>query len=243
MLRNKLIAPVVISMSLLSSINVSAFEQTWAVPLGMEHFMQLIEKQNNELLGLEVFQEAVEYAEKTKAILAELSQSAVPEISNLLFVGDSRVVGMSTTGMYSYLGKESIGYNWFVSDGAAQMLDMAGEGSDVVLCFGVNDLGNISQYIGYYQSLINNHPSIRFWIMSVNPVNEGLAASCGYSVTNSMITSFNDAMYHAFPDKYLDCYAYLSQNGFGSSDGVHYDSNTYTAIQNFTKSTIEQKIQ
>ena len=156
---------------------------------------------------------------------------------NLIFVGDSRVVGMSGVGGYCYIGLQSIGYSWFTSEGTYMMQDMMAKYPDaaVVLCFGVNDPGNIGAYIDYYQTLIDNFPDTSFFMMSVNPVDETQARSCGYSITNGVIEEFNSILKEAFPDRYLDCYTYLDQSGFGSGDGVHYDAGTYMLIQEYAK--------
>ena len=77
--------------------------------------------------------------------------------------------------------------------------------------------------------------------MSVNPVNDAAASSCGYFINSDMVVSFNQLLEQAFPDRYLDVYSYLQQNGYGTSDGVHYDIGTYLVIQEYTKYLINQK--
>ena len=114
--------------------------------------------------------------------------------------------------------------------------------ADVILCFGVNDVANIGSYVAEYQYLKENYPDTRFWFMSVNPVNDGMASSCGYFINSDMAVSFNRVMQQAFPEQDLDVYSYLQENGYGTSDGVHYDIGTYLVIQEYTKYLINQKV-
>ena len=85
----------------------------------------------------------------------------------------------------------------------------------VILNHGINDLGNIDQYIASYQWLIRVYPNTKFVIMSVNPVNRKLYK--GYAKPAN-ITVFNQKMQAAFPN---------------TADGLHYDSLTYMNLYNY----------
>ena len=41
-----------------------------------------------------------------------------------------------------------------------------------MLALGVNDLKNVNSYITYYKKLIKEFPKTKFYVLSVNPVNE-----------------------------------------------------------------------
>lgn len=210
------------------------------IPFDLERFLFIVEEQDNPYLGLNIFRHTIEEIHKE---WKELEAQQHHEVSQMIFVGDSRVVGMSMAGGYSYVGKESIGYDWFVSEGVYQMLDQmnAWPDADVILCFGINDVANIGSYISEYQYLLDAYPDTRFWFMSVNPVNDAMASSCGYFINSDMVTSFNNVLQQAFPEQYLDVCSYLQENGYGTSDGVHYDVGTYLVIQEYTKYLINQK--
>lgn len=210
------------------------------IPFDLERFLMIVEEQDNPYLGLNIFRHTIDEIHKE---WKELEEQRHHEVSQMIFVGDSRVVGMSMAGGYSYVGKESIGYDWFVSDGVYQMLDQmnAWPDADVILCFGINDVANIGSYITEYQYLVDSYPDTRFWFMSVNPVNDGMASSCGYFINSDMVISFNNVLQQAFTERYLDVYSYLQENGYGTSDGVHYDVGTYLVIQEYTKYLINQK--
>lgn len=156
--------------------------------------------------------------------------------TDIIFVGDSRVVGMASAGGYHYVGEVGMGYYWLTGEGAGWFLNemAAYPNAAVVFCFGINDLGNIGAYIDYYQMLLNEYPDRQIYFMSVNPVNEAAAAASGYTVNNAMIDSFNSSLMNSFPDRYIDVYSYLMAGGFGTGDGIHYDTGTYVSIQNYT---------
>ena len=152
-----------------------------------------------------------------------------------LFVGDSRTVGMkSAVGGTAnlYIGKVSMGYNWLSKTADAKIRSYLKENPKlkVIFAFGVNDLGNINNYISYYKKLIKAYPDTSFYFMSVNPISSWRQTS---SLSNAKIKSFNKKLKAAFPDTYINTYSYLTKNGFSSSDGVHYKAATYKKIYNY----------
>lgn len=162
-------------------------------------------------------------------------------VENMIFVGDSRVVGMLlTSGRYHYIGEESTGYDWMVgvAEGALASSVAKYPEADIIMCFGVNDVGNIGAYINEYQRLYSIYGD-KIWFMSVNPIDDSAAAACGYFANNSMVINFNNALKEAMGDRYLDCYSKMIENGFGTQDGVHYTADTYINIENYTKELIE----
>lgn len=77
-------------------------------PLIWSVFLFIVEEQDNHYLGLNVFRHTIEEIHKE---WKELEAQQHHEVSQMIFVGDSREVGMSMAGGYSYVGKESIGYD------------------------------------------------------------------------------------------------------------------------------------
>lgn len=160
-----------------------------------------------------------------------------------LIVGDSRVVGMDTVVSGSktkFIGKISMGYSWLKSTAGLQVKQyLAGnQNLKVVFAFGINDLGNVSQYISYYKALMKEFPDTEFYFMSVNPVKETQASAYGYTVKNSAIQSFNQKMKSAFGTKYIDAYSYLVKKGFSTVDGIHYTGSTYQKVYKYIISVI-----
>lgn len=208
-------------------------------PAGMEGFLFFAEAMKPEgMQGAERSDQSGEETPSDEAAKQELRADGetVQEITDIIFVGDSRVVGMASAGGYHYVGEVSMGYSWLTGEGTGWMLQEMAANPDaaIVLCFGINDLGNIGSYIGYYQTLISQYPDREWYFMSVNPVNEAAASACGYTVNNAMIEAFNQSLMSSFPDRYIDVYSYLLANGFGTGDGIHYDAGTYGTIQDYT---------
>lgn len=177
--------------------------------------------------------------EQTARALAAASEananSLLPE-HHVIFVGDSRTVGMweaeeETGDGCSYIGAVGEGYHWFVEEGILRMEDAmeAYPESPVVINLGVNDLDMIGQYLELYALFPDVYPERSFYFMSVNPVTREAA-----HVTNEEIAAFNAQLKETFPDQYLDSSTYLNMKEFESVDGVHYTKDTYRMIHDFT---------
>ena len=169
------------------------------------------------------------------------------ESRHKIFCGDSRTmqlkkaVGSSET---SYVYKYGRGYNWFVNEGILELkkLLLVYPQSDVILNFGVNDLGNISKYIQIYQELINTYPKAHFYVMAVNPVDDVKYPSLVQrNKTTKLVTIFNSLLKSAFPDCYIDTYSYLESSGYETLDGCHYTTATCLKIYHYTLSEIQKK--
>lgn len=168
------------------------------------------------------------------------------QCSDMIFFGDSRVVGMSQeAGGYHYVGKVAAGYAWMSGEGSSLLQDMMNQWpqADIVFCFGINDLGNIDSYISWFESFSAQYPDRRCWYLSVNPVSELSAARSGYTVRNDAIDAFNSRLEEAFQDRYLDTWSYFMEYGVSSADGVHYSGNTYAALEDCTWRAISEKLE
>ena len=158
-----------------------------------------------------------------------------------IFVGDSRTVGMQSAIAPSdtlYIAKNGQGYAWLKSTAGVQLRYYLKSNPDVkvVLALGVNDLGNVNSYISYYKKLIKEFPKTKFYVLSVNPVNEKIRR---YHIKNSSIEAFNKKMYVAFRSRYVNTYKQMKQEGFGTKDGLHYLEADYQKLY----ATIISKIQ
>ena len=157
---------------------------------------------------------------------------------NYLFVGDSRVVGMSnavSSSEASFVGKVSMGYSWMVSSALSQVKSKLKSEPTlyVIFCFGINDLGNIDKYISEYRKLISSYKYANFFFMSVNPIETSKARANGYSVTNSQIEAFNEKLKEAMGFRYLNTYKWMTKKGFDTADGIHYTSSTYSRLYSY----------
>lgn len=161
-----------------------------------------------------------------------------------IFVGDSRTEGMHlsvSTRDTLFIAKVSMGYSWLQSTAGPELKEYLQANPDVsvVLAFGVNDLANIDNYISYYKTLIAQFPDTAFYVTAVNPVNEAIEASHGYTVKNSQINAFNKKMKAAIgKDQFINTYKYLKKKGFQTPDGVHYTAGDYIDLYNYVIKTI-----
>lgn len=162
---------------------------------------------------------------------------------SLIFVGDSRTVGMhdalfqdDSDDACSFIAKSGEGFYWLYHDGIAELEEALREtpGATVIFNLGVNDLREAEQYISFYKELFSVYHDPSFYIMSVNPVVDDKCSGA----SNAEIEAFNKRMREEFPDKYLDCYNYLLEQGFEAADGLHYSNDTYRMIHHFAVTTL-----
>lgn len=180
---------------------------------------------------------------ETEPILLE-PISDIPEYyeyyDNWFWVGDSRTVGLAQALPFDieYMAEVGMGLDWFFEN---QFTVFELRGYNVVFNLGVNDMGNIYNYIDLYnnmpQEFIDNN---NIFIVSVNPIDDYLASSNGYQVSNQQVYDFNIALADNLRSDFyfIDTYTYLSNYGFDTLDGLHYDNNTYLDIYNYVISTI-----
>lgn len=173
-----------------------------------------------------------EQTEAASSAPAVETASTVPAHS-IVFVGDSRTVSMGEAVQDSctYLGKEGEGYQWFADDGIFELRTLLENdpSQTIVYNLGVNDPENMNLYIELYQSIAREFTDTPFYYLSVNPLSDD--AQC--NTTNDMIQEFNQALKAAFPDHYLDCYDYLTEQGYDTVDGLHYTEATSNLIHNY----------
>ena len=149
---------------------------------------------------------------------------------NKIFIGDSRTVGMNKYGIipsnYIVIAKVGEGYDFLISN--MQSLYEANN-SDIIINLGVNDLDNISKYINTYRELNNTDKSNNtYYIVSVNPVEDYP------TITNEQIEQFNSKLKQLCDESdkfnYIDTYSSLVYKKNYTTDGLHYNKQTYSEI-------------
>lgn len=165
---------------------------------------------------------------------------------SLLYIGDSRMVGMQTTlnnSNIKFIAAESSGYNYLVekqSEIASTITD--NKIKFVVFASGINDLDNIDSYINFYNSYLADEKSkVNYLFLSVNPVNNTKAKANGYTVTNEDIKKFNDTLSTAVGDQYIDSYSKI-KGLINSTDGVHYEDSTNKKVHEIVIKYIQNNI-
>lgn len=179
------------------------------------------------------------------------SENAFADGRTEILIGDSRTVEMRSTLTGSYqssinvkdgntvwIAQNGMGYSWFENTAmpAAQGYLSAGN-ADLVILLGTNDCAspssasNYTNYLAAHQNelLANGN---RVFFVSVGPFGHrggGTETSSGSFSNEGNAVPFNNIIQQGLPAgmTYLDLYDYLVENGYGTQDGVHYDSATY----------------
>ncbi|MBQ7678732.1 MAG: SH3 domain-containing protein [Butyrivibrio sp.] len=180
----------------------------------------------------------VRYGEQPGYMKQEYLQRVRPG-TPLVLSGDSRTVQMSMAvkkSQHAWIAQVGEGYGWFSETAIPLVEDELGEGTVLVLNFGVNDLNNASKYIRRINDKIDSWlaKGAQVYYASVGPVGESA------SVTNEQIEKFNATMQAGLDSRigWIDEYGFLSQNGFSSNDGLHYDFDTYRTLYSYYLSQI-----
>ncbi len=191
-------------------------------------------------LSVSTEKETASATEQPETSAAQTEAAAAVPAHSYIFVGDSRTVSMGNAVQDSctYIGKDGEGYRWFSSDGVIELTATLENDptQTVVYNLGVNDPENASLYVELYQSIARQYTDTPFYYLSVNPLSDD--ADC--NTTNDMIQEFNQTLKNAFPEHYLDCYSYLTEQGFTTVDGLHYDNNTSNMIHNYVVNQISK---
>ncbi len=172
-----------------------------------------------------------------------LGDYMTPEVPGTpyVFVGDSRTVQLQMaigSTDKAYIAQVGEGYNYFKNTALPAITDYAGSGTNMIINFGVNDLANASKYI----TLVNNNidawteAGINVYYAAVTPV-----GNCS-SVTNTQIENFNKKLQSELDPrvKWIDGYTYLTQTGFSTPDGLHYNKDTYKSLYSYYMSVLTQ---
>lgn len=157
--------------------------------------------------------------------------------SKVIFVGDSRTVGMnatlnkqmssSVTSGVSFIASAGQGLSWFKSEGYSQLLKEINktEGTlpiAVVFNLGVNDMANVSNYVSYMTDIASTLKSknCKLFYMSVNPLNSTMIAKAGKGArTEAQVREFNSKIHSGLSlnYKYIDTYNVLMKTGYGTN--------------------------
>ena len=189
-----------------------------------------------------------------KKEVVEEDTTVSPKAQHIVFIGDSRTVQMyaHSTGDWSganyssggvheldndiYVAEGSMGLGWLESTGVPAAEAYFNSDSAIVILMGVNDLDSAYSYINYINSNASNWKArgSSLYFVSVNP------CSGNYAHLNDKIVQFNNTLKENLSNEveWIDTHSYLMENGFNTTDGLHYDSETSKAIYNYIKSRV-----
>lgn len=184
------------------------------------------------------------------------------EERTIIFVGDSRTVGMHATvkntswrelndqeGNEVWIAKSGMSYNWFTETGMPEAMPYLENGNcDLVILMGCNDCIN-PDTANYYASYLadNNIAGIsdtnRIFFASVGPMGHmGGGSETNYKnlENDGNVSQFNNNLRSSLPESvtYIDLYQAMVDNGYATADGVHYDGATNQYIYNYLMSEI-----
>ncbi len=156
---------------------------------------------------------------------------AVTEVKNVagvILVGDSRFVQMQANAgenSCTWIAENGKGYVWFSENAVARVDSCVGKGSKVLINLGVNDPGNLKNYL----ELVNAKAAewvgkgAKVYYASVNPVWENPY------VTEEQVQYFNSQLQGGLSGDihYIDSHSYLHSIGYKLVDGLHFNAETY----------------
>ena len=182
----------------------------------------------------------IAYDGTTAFIKGDYMASVLPG-TPYVFVGDSRTVQLQMavgSTDKAYIAKVGEGYTYFRDTALPSISDYAGPGTKMIINFGVNDLSNADKYIALVNSNIDSWlaEGITVYYAAVTPVSDYP------TVTNAEIEAFNARLKSELDSRinWLDGYTYLTQTGFSTGDGLHYNADTYRSLYSYYMSAISQ---
>lgn len=124
---------------------------------------------------------------------------------------------------------------WLQAEGASRLAVVSEDVHTVIVLMSLNDLYHPTAYAEYMNELSAQYPDKRFIFLSLGPVNEEVERAHGYKVKNSEVEFFNESVKAGLSSgvEFMDFYSYLQQEGFSTTDGVHYLQNDYVKIYNY----------
>ncbi|MBR5339434.1 MAG: SGNH/GDSL hydrolase family protein [Lachnospiraceae bacterium] len=184
-----------------------------------------------------------------------------------IWVGDSRIVGLTTCGLGdpeldTFIGKNGRYYIWFYNDALPVLREHldTGEQYEVIVQIGINDCANKQmRLLSYYgedyakliNSLIDEYPNARFWFLSIGEVIGTYGGGTQWEVKmkdlNPLVGPFNEIMRTECRANYLPVGELIKEEHRSYADNVHYSEETnkwlYDYVLEAIKNTVEEETQ
>ena len=183
----------------------------------------------------------VEFTNYRKVNIKEKSKNTY---ETLFILGDSRSVGMEYIDdniSHKYTAKVGEGYKYF-NDNYEAVLEKATVKDAIIINFGINDLSNIDKYIKLFNEIVKNTEA-KIYFLTVNPVDEEKEIKNGYTIKNKDIDAFNEKMIKGLDSRIMviDSNNILQEEGFETTDGIHFTKETYERILNIIEKQFDNK--
>ena len=166
------------------------------------------------------------------------TNSASNDTRNILFIGDSRTEEIERTipSDADFICKVGEGYNWMVNTAFPQAEANVYAGKKVIIWLGVNDLGNIDNYISAVNAKAAEWTSrgAKVYYAEVGPVDSDPYAD------NATIEDFNRRLQAGLSSniRIIRLYDKLINEGYTTVDGTHYNTETNQKIYNYLVSSV-----
>lgn len=167
------------------------------------------------------------------------------EVNQVIFVGDSRTVGMS---MFvecedEFLCDNGVGLT-FLQEHKQELLKLATADKVVVVALGVNDCYDdcwAPQYVEYLNELADELPCPLVY-SRVLAVEEMKELEHGYATTNRQVERFNEKVGQELSAKIrqIDVREQVAAANIHTIDGLHFDEQGYNDIYRFMRRAIEE---
>lgn len=171
------------------------------------------------------------------SVTANDTSAETQEIADIVYLGDLRFRSMANvaTGTSDRWECSATGdYSWMTGTAFSDVDKVVGDGTQVFISMGINDLLNYQSYASAISSKAAEWETrgAKTYFVSVGPVD---ATS---DISNTDICTFNTYMYNNLSIPFVDVYNYLVENGFTTTDGKTYADTTSTMIYNYLNSLI-----
>lgn len=163
--------------------------------------------------------------------------------NKLYWLGDSRTVGISNAvgsdkaTFKAEVGKGLATYRVYISE----IKDSLGSGDQVVVMFGVNDLGNVNSYASETNNLatVASGKGAKVYFVSVLPTDGALASKHGMNGDINNVKNFNQTIKSLLNDKvtYIDIFSEVDTKWL--TDGIHYTADGYKKIYELVKGKLD----
>lgn len=197
----------------------------------------------------------ITYNKKTLDIVSEKSKIKKFDINKVIIVGDSRMEfieqdksELDVPNNFIIVAKGGAKIDWTAEVAIPKLKELLEKNKKynvhVVFNMGVNDLNydidikaRVDEYFELYKRVINEYKNVKFYFLSVNPVDEDIINDYWNNIrTNDKIEEFNDITIDILSEKnyynvtYCDSYNTIK---FETKDGLHYNFDTNKRIINF----------
>lgn len=177
----------------------------------------------------------------------------------VIFVGDSRTVGMENTLDYQFGTSSTVTWNvkfvcsagkgltWLQNEGYTELMNIINRNNSVqkptavIFNLGINDLSNLPSYVTYMDSIADTlkNKNCQLFYMSVNPGNSKTMENIGRAVRNeASVRRLNKTIQQKLSEDYtyIDTYSWLMYTGYSTNSSYSgRDSSTDDGLHYTTK--------